>query len=95
VIDEHTAHYIRGDSKKLGTIMPVSFPLIDEAKIRLVNEGCCLKGVTVGLATHGMRGNATQLIVHERYELVCRSRVALTPRLEERSDIRSCGLRKI
>jgi len=73
----------------------VGITLINKAEVRLVNERRGLKSMTVSLAAHRMSRDTAQLIVHERDELVGRSRVALTPRCEQRGDVRPCWLRKV
>jgi hypothetical protein len=95
MIHQYAPHHVRCDTEKLGAIVPVGITLIDKAEVRLVNQRRGLKSMTVSLAAHRMSRDTAQLIVHERDELVGRSRVALTPRREQRGDVRPCWLRKV
>lgn len=95
VIHKDATHHVCSYSEELSAILPVSSALIDEAEIRLVNQRGRLKGMAVRFPAHCVRGDTAQLVVYERYELIRRSTVALTPRLEERSDVRPCGMRKM
>ena len=95
VINEDATHHVCSYSEKLRAILPVSGALIDEAQVRLVNQSGGLKGMAVRFPAHCVRGDTAQLVVYERYELIRRSTVALTPRLEERSDVRPCGVGKM
>jgi hypothetical protein len=46
VVDENPPHDLRGDAIELCTIPPLHSPLIDEPKVRFMDERCWLQRVS-------------------------------------------------
>ena len=84
-------------AKKCAAILPVGVLLVDESKVRLVDERGRLQDVPVPLAPKPRRGAAAQLLMDDRHELVPRGEIAQAPRVEQSRHIpvgnRQCVLR--
>ena len=79
MVHENPPHHDRREADELRPVLPVHLPLIDQPKVRLVDERCGLEGVVAPLAEQIRGGQPAQLIVHERQHLVARPLVALAP----------------
>jgi hypothetical protein len=87
VIDEDAAHQLGRDSEEVRAAGEARLPLIDELEVRLVDECRRLQGVAGALAPQVARGQAPQLRVDERHQLVERARVAAAPTLQKYGDV--------
>jgi len=87
VIDQDPAHDLRRDTKEVGSILPIDLTLVDQPDVHLMNEGRRLQGVVGSFAPQLPRGNAPELRVDERQQLIERGPVAATPIAEQRRDV--------
>ena len=60
--------------------------LIGKAQVRLVHEGRRLQRVVAALSAQVRRGATPELLIDDRYEAVCRSRLAGSPCTQQRGD---------
>ena len=88
VVDKDPPHDLRGHTKEMRAIPPIDPPLIDQSQIRFVDERRRLQGVPHPLASKLARGDAAQLGIHERQQLVEGTVVPATPIVEQRRDVR-------
>ena len=70
VVNENAAHHPGRDGKEVRTVLPLYAVLVDELQIGLVGEGGGLQGVIGTLGLELGSGEAPQLPVDERDELV-------------------------
>jgi hypothetical protein len=68
-------------------IPPIGVSLVDESKVRLVNEGGGLKDVPRRFVPKPVRRAAAQFLVDHRDELVSRSEISAAPRVQESSHV--------
>jgi hypothetical protein len=91
VIDEDSAHHLCRHAEKMRAIVPVDVPLIDETQIHLMDERSRLQGMTGPFAAKLTRGDAAQLGVDERKQLMECFGIAATPVAEKRGDVPTRG----
>lgn len=77
VVDENSAHQLRGDAEKVGAALPVHAGLIHQLHVRLVNERGGLQGVVATFAAHVVGGDSPEFRVDDRKELIVCSGCAL------------------
>ena len=87
VIDQDAAHDLRGDTKEVGPILPVTLALIDKPDEYLVHEGRWLERVVRALTPQLAGGNAPELRIDEWQQLIERTPVATTPIAEQRRNV--------
>ena len=85
VVEQDAPHQLRGDPKKVGTILPLDLPLINQPDKSLVHQGRGLHRVTRTLSPHVASREPMQLVVHQRQQLSQRRLVALAPGQEQLS----------
>ena len=79
VVHENAPHHDRCETDELRAVPPVHLPLVDQPKVRLVDERGRLERVIVPLAKQIRGGEPAQLVVHERQYLIARALVAVAP----------------
>jgi hypothetical protein len=78
LIDEDAAHGLRRGGEEVNSAVPGLLRVgTDELEIRLVDQGRGLKGVSRPLAGEALRGQAAQLVVDKRQQLLGSVWVAL------------------
>ncbi len=87
VIHENSAHDLRRYAEEMRAIPPVAVPLVDETQVKLVNERRRLQREPTPFGTKLACGNATQLRVDERQQLV--ERIGITTPHSVRSAVTS------
>src|SRR6476661_2592977 len=95
VVHENATHDLRRDTKKMGPVLPVRVPLVNQPDEHLVDKGCRLQGVVRPLVAKPTRGNAVELRINKWEQLVERSPAAATPVAEERRHIARRGHRSL
>src|SRR5689334_11582874 len=89
VIDENTSHHLRRDSKKLRPILPAHAVLLGKFQEKLVDECGWLQRVFASFSAQVGDGEAVQLVVNERHQLVAGVFLTLAPSFEQLCD--ACG----
>lgn len=79
VIDQDAAHDLRGDREEVRTIGPVHILLIDHADVSFIYQGSGLKCVVFSLPAHITAGEAVELVVDQRVQLVQSGLVPFAP----------------
>lgn len=79
VIDQDAAHDLRGDREEVRTICPVHILLIDHADVSFIYQGSGLKCVVFSLPAHITAGEAVELVVDQRVQLVQSGLVPFAP----------------
>ncbi len=79
------------DPKEMCPVLPIDPLLVDEAQIRFVDEGGRLQAVAGPLATELTPGNAAQLGVDERQQLIESTVIPVSPIVEQGRDVRRRG----
>ena len=82
-VHEHAAHQARGHREKVRAILPLDAANINQLEVDLVDEGGGLQHVVRTLAGHVPLGDALELAVHEREQLLDGPVVAGSPFDEE------------
>jgi len=91
VVDEDLTHDVGGETDEVGAGVPVNV-FADEAEAGFVDEGGGLESVVGALAAHVGLGEAMELRVDEREELVGGGGVAVVHSLEELGDFSRVGI---
>ena len=79
VIDQDAAHDLGGDREEVRAIRPVHILLIDQANISFIYQSSGLKGVVFSLSAHVTAGEAVELVVDQRIQLVQSGLVPFAP----------------
>ena len=79
VIDQDAAHDLGGDREEVRTIGPVYILLIDHSDVSFVYQGSGLKCVVFSLLAHVTAGEAVELVVDQRVQLVQSGLVPFAP----------------
>ena len=79
VIDQDASHDLGGDCEEVRAIRPVHILLIDQSDVSFVYQGSRLKGVVFSLAAHVTAGEAVELVVDQRVQLVQSGLVPFAP----------------
>src|SRR6478736_9672328 len=82
-VHEDATHDLRRDTKKMGPVLPVRMPLVNQPDEHLVDKGCRLQGMVRPLVPKPTRSNAVELRIDERQQLVKRGPAAATPVAEQ------------
>ncbi len=82
-IGENTPHQLGADGKKVGAILPVHLPKIDQPQIHLVDQGSGLEGMAGRLVSHVALGHLMQFPVHEGRQLLKRTFIPVAPSPEQ------------
>ena len=90
-VDQDPAHDLCGDTKEVSPVPPIDLPLIDESQVGFVDERRRLQRVPGPLATQLAPGDAAQLGIYERQQLVEGTVIPPTPIIEQRRDVRRWG----
>jgi hypothetical protein len=86
VVDEDTSHQAGGHAEKVRAILPADLPGIRQANEGLIHQRRRLQRMATALPPHIGPGEAAQLRLHERHQLVESPIVAVAPRSEELGD---------
>jgi hypothetical protein len=86
VIDEHAPHQAGRNPKKVRAILPSDTPGVRQSEKRLIHQRRDLQGVAAPLAGHVPSGQAAQLRLDERRELLERAIIAAAPRPQQLGD---------
>lgn len=89
VIDQNASHDLRRDREEVRAIRPVHILLINQPDIGFIYQGSSLKCVVFSLAAHVTAGEAMELVVHQRVQLVQSGLVPFTPLSEQFSNLMS------
>jgi hypothetical protein len=87
VVDQDASHHAGRDGEEVHAVLPRDID-VDEAGVRFVDESGRLEGVLLALAAHVPVGEAPELLVDDRHELVERVLVSLPPVEKQRGDRR-------
>ena len=79
VVDQDPAHGLGGDREEVAAVLPGDARLVDEAEIRLVDDGRRLERVARALSPELALGDLAQLRIDERHEPLDGRRVAFVP----------------
>jgi hypothetical protein len=86
VVDQHAAHHARRDTVEVRTVLPTDSRLVNEPKVRLVDEGGRLQGVRAAFSGEKRAREAPHLVVDERHQALGRMRVAAAPVVKDLGD---------
>src|SRR5262249_23395901 len=86
MVDEDSAHRLRGHAEKMCSILPTDLALVDESQVDLMDQRRRLQRVVYALTSKLARRDAPELVVDERQQLLERSCVASTPVGQQRGD---------
>src|SRR5262245_45475306 len=78
VINEDSAHHLRGDAKEMSPAAPIDLTLVDQTQVHLVNKRRRFQGVVDPFAAKLAGSNVTKLRIDERQQLIERTLVAAT-----------------
>jgi len=76
LVDQNTAHHLRGDAEELSAVLPDRSVLIDESQVGFVNQRGWLEGMVWALMAKVLGGPPPKFLVHERDQRVTRGDVA-------------------
>jgi len=79
VVDQDAAHDLRRDREEVRAIRPVHILLINHADVGLIYQGSGLKRVAFSLPAHVTTGEAVELVVDQRIQLVQGGLVPFAP----------------
>src|SRR5215470_1388794 len=79
VVHQYAPHQLRGNSEKMGAILPFCISLIDELEIGLVDERGGFECVLGALAPQVVARQPSQLAVDQRHQFFERRLIAVTP----------------
>src|SRR5262245_56500842 len=94
MVNEDSAHRVRGHAEKMCSILPTHMALVDEPKVDLMDERRRLKRVVYALTSKLAGRDAPELVIDERQQLFERSGVASTPVGQQRRDAPGRGHRR-
>jgi hypothetical protein len=69
-IQQNAPHDLGRHGEKVGAVLPVDVSHVDQAQVGFVNQGCGLEGAAGALVLHAVAGDAAELSVDPRRELV-------------------------
>src|SRR5262249_19016506 len=87
VVEQDAPHDLRGNGKKMGAVLPVDAPLIDQLQIGFVDEDGRLNGAVAPLARGAARRDDAQLVVDERNETIEGLTVPALPVAKQTCDV--------
>ena len=88
-VHEHPPHDAGRHRKEMRAILPLHVTDIDELQVRLVDERGWLERVAVAFVPHVAPGDAAQLRMDHRHELLERSFIPVSPGDKEVRDLSS------
>src|SRR5215469_12487745 len=91
VIDEDAAHHVGGKADEVCVVLPLDVLLLGDSKVGLVDKGGGLESMVAPFAAHVAFGEAVELGVDERQELVGGSLVPAIHRLQQKRDFAGSG----
>lgn len=83
MVHQDPPHHLGRDGEEVCSTLPIGLPLVDESKVRLVNQGSRLQDVSRSFVPKSRRRPSTQLLMHHHHELVPRGQIPSTPRVQE------------
>ena len=89
VIDQNPAHHPRRNAEEVSPISPVGVSLVGQTQVQLVNERGRLQRRGTSVTAKLACGNATQLRVHERHQLIQSIGVTASPFSKKRRHVGS------
>src|SRR5262245_59153913 len=87
VVDEDAADQVGGKGEELGAARPVESGMAVEPQIGLMDDGGGLQGMPSPLAAQLLGGDAPQLVVDQRQNLLRGLLIAAAPALQQASDL--------
>ena len=87
MLDQNTAHQLRGYCEEMGPILPLHPLVIHEADVGLVDQRACLKVVVGALASHVAVRQPSELRIDDRRQLVEGELVSVAPGTEQLADV--------
>ena len=87
LLDQNTAHQLRGYGEEMGPILPLHPLVIHEPDVGLIDQRACLKVVAGALASHVPVRQPAELRIDDRRQLVEGELVSVTPGTEELADL--------
>ena len=88
MIDEHAPHHLRRYPQKLCAILP-GCVLIDESQVGLIYERRWLQRVIPPFASQVCGSPPVEFVVHDRYQLVSRTDIAVAPCTKQSGHVRA------
>ena len=82
MIHQNLPHQARGNREELRAVLPSHAAQVDEAQVRLVDEGGRSQRVVGPLRAQSPARDSTQILVHNSDEPAVRGPIALAPRHE-------------
>ena len=79
VIDQNLPHKLRGNGKKMGTILPLRQVLLGQAYVSFVNQCGALEGMVGTFSLKIAAGDSVEFVVDQRHQRVERGLVAVAP----------------
>ena len=89
VIDQDASHDLGGDREEVGAIRPVHILLIDQTDVRFIYQSSGLKCMVFSLLAHVTAGEAMELVIDQRVQLVQSGLVSFAPLSEQFSNLMS------
>ena len=87
MLDQNTAHQLRGYCEEMGAILPLHPLVIHQADIGLIDQRGRLKVVVAALASHVAVRQPAELRIDDRRQLAKGELVAVTPGTEKLADL--------
>ncbi len=83
MVHQDPTHHLGRKGEEMRSILPIGVSLVDESKVRLVDQRGGLQHVPGAFVPKSGGGPAAQFLVDDRDELVARGKIASAPRVEE------------
>ena len=87
VVDQDLPHKLRGDGKKMRTILPLRQVLLRHAYVRFMNQRGALQGVIGAFFLKIAAGDAVEFVVDERHQQIERGLISATPAHQQFSNL--------
>jgi hypothetical protein len=81
LVNEDPAHYLRCDSKEVGSILPVGISLINEPEVCFVDKRCGLECMPSAFPNHIVMGQPSQFVINPGNQFFQRLLIAFAPTL--------------
>jgi hypothetical protein len=66
IVNENSAHQLRGDGKKMGPVFPIGISLRNEFYIGFIHQRCCLQGVISTFVAEVAYSEMMKLSINDR-----------------------------
>ena len=87
MLDQNTAHQLRGHREEMGPILPLHPLVIHQAHIGFIDQRGRLEAVAAALTSHVAVRQAAELRIDDRRQLVERELVSVAPGAEQLADV--------